>query len=98
MVRISGIAGAICLLLASLATPVAAKGVATNHAAAQAFKVGVVLDVGGVNDKSFNHLAFEGFTEAERDYKGVQGYYVTSHSQADYVPNLTYFAQQHFKL
>jgi len=55
--------------------------------------VGLVTDVGGLNDKSFNHLAYVGLKQAEAEY-GVTGAVVQSHSAADYVPNLTKFAQQ----
>src|SRR5438270_929278 len=48
MTRILGLAGAACLLLASIATPVAARGLHANHAAKQ-FTVGVVLDVGVIS-------------------------------------------------
>jgi basic membrane protein A and related proteins len=97
MVRIYGIVGALCLCLASLVTPAAARGLSSHHQDASNFRVGVVLDVGGVNDKSFNHLAFLGLSEGEALYH-VKGYYVVSHSQADYVPNLTHFAQLHYNL
>ena len=48
MTRILGLAGAVCLLLASIATPVAARGLYSHHAK-KAYNVGVVLDVGGVD-------------------------------------------------
>lgn len=56
------------------------------------YTVGLVLDVGGVNDKGFNHLAYLGLKEAESKY-AVSGQYVVSTSQSDYIPNITRFAK-----
>ena len=39
--------------------------------AAAAFKVGLVTDTGGLNDRGFNHLAYVGLQRAQRDL-GVQ--------------------------
>lgn len=55
--------------------------------------VGLVTDVGGLNDKSFNHLAYVGVKTAQAKY-GITPKVVESTSQASYVPNLTHFAQQ----
>src|SRR5713101_5810644 len=59
--------------------------------AAKTYKIGLVTDTGGLNDKSFNHLADVGLEKAKTDFK-VQGDVVESHSGGDYVPNLTHFA------
>ncbi|KUO94945.1 hypothetical protein ATW55_04740 [Ferroacidibacillus organovorans] len=56
------------------------------------FKVGLVTDVGGLNDHSFNHLAYVGLQAAEAKY-GISGSVVQSHQTSDYVTNLTNFAQ-----
>jgi basic membrane protein A len=60
-------------------------------------KVGVVTDIGGLNDRSFNALAAKGLKEAEGSL-GVQGRILISKSNADYVPNLTTLAQQKYDL
>ena len=60
-------------------------------------RVGLVTDVGGLNDKSFNTLANQGRLDAEKDL-GVQTSVVESKKQEDYVPNLTTFAQQGYDL
>ncbi len=60
-------------------------------------KVGLVTDVGGLNDKSFNSLANQGRLDAEKDLK-VQTSVIESKKQEDYVPNLTTFAQQKYDL
>lgn len=93
MTRIYGLVGGAALLFSALITPAAARGVAAQPHAAR-FKVGVVLDVGGVNDKSFNHLAYIGMRSAVSKY-GISGSYLPSNSQADYIPNLTHYAQLH---
>lgn len=61
------------------------------------FKVGLVTDIGGLNDHGFNHLAYVGLTRAEQQL-GIQGRVLTSSSGADYLPNLTTLAQQGYNL
>src|SRR5919202_2402461 len=60
-------------------------------------KVGLVTDIGGLNDRSFNHLAYVGLQRAEKEL-GIKGRVLTSKSAADYVPNLTTLAQQRYDL
>ena len=60
-------------------------------------KVGLVTDIGGLNDRSFNQLANEGLERAKSEL-GVEGQVVTSESNADYVPNLSRLAQQQYDL
>ena len=48
----------------------------------------LVTDVGGLNDKSFNHLAFVGLKSAQSKLK-ITGRVITSKSPADYIPNLS---------
>jgi basic membrane protein A and related proteins len=60
-------------------------------------KVGLVTDIGGLNDRSFNHLANQGLETAEKTL-GITGRVLISKSNADYVPNLTTLAQQKYDL
>jgi basic membrane protein A and related proteins len=60
-------------------------------------KAGVVTDIGGLNDRSFNMLANRGIKQAQREL-GVETRVLISKSNADYVPNLTTLAQQQFDL
>jgi basic membrane protein A len=60
-------------------------------------KVGVVTDIGGLNDHGFNHLAYVGLQRAEAQL-GIQGKVLTSNSGADYLPNLTSLARQGYNL
>jgi basic membrane protein A and related proteins len=61
------------------------------------YKVGLVTDIGGLNDHGFNHLSYEGLQQAEAQL-GVKGTVLQSTSGADYVPNLTKLAQSGDKL
>jgi basic membrane protein A and related proteins len=60
-------------------------------------KAGVVTDIGGLNDRSFNFLANKGLEDAESDL-GVEGRVLISKSNGDYVPNLSTLAQQQYDL
>jgi len=64
---------------------------------AKQVKVGLVTDTGGLNDKSFNHLAYVGLQKAIADF-GVKGDVVESKTGDDYVPNLTGFASKGYDL
>jgi basic membrane protein A len=46
-----------------------------------------VTDIGGLNDKSFNHLAYVGLQHAQR--AGIKGRVIQSASGSQYIPNLT---------
>ena len=72
-------------------------GSSTTASKGKPIKVGLVTDIGGLNDRSFNHLAYVGLQKAEKDL-GIQGRVLTSKSAADYVPNLTTLAQQNYDL
>ena len=95
-------------LLAALALGIAACGDDDDDGggggggdAAQAekpsIKAGLVTDIGGLNDRSFNFLANKGLEDAEADL-GVEGRVLISKSNGDYVPNLTTLAQQQYDL
>jgi basic membrane protein A and related proteins len=73
---------------------------ATTSAASSSgsgFKVGLVTDIGGLNDHGFNHLSYEGLLQAESQL-GVKGTVLQSNSGADYIPNLTRLAAAGNKL
>ena len=61
------------------------------------FKVGLVTDIGGLNDHGFNHLAYVGLQRAEQQL-GIKGRVLTSSSGADYLPNLSTLARQGYNL
>jgi basic membrane protein A len=77
------------------ARPAAAKGAAA--AVATPYKVALVTDIGGLDDRSFNFLANQGLTRA-KNRLGVQTRVFISKSNADYVPNLSSAARQGYNL
>src|SRR5436190_14690989 len=70
---------------------------ASATATPKPIQVGLVTDVGGLNDKSFNQAANTGRLNAEKDFS-LQTSVIESKKQEDYVPNLTTFAQQNYDL
>jgi len=64
---------------------------------AKKIKVGLVTDIGGLNDRSFNQLANEGLERAKKEL-GIEGRVLTSSKNSDYVPNLSSLAQQKYDL
>ena len=62
-----------------------------------AIKAGVVTDIGGLNDRSFNFLANKGLEDAGKQL-GVETRVLLSESNADYIPNLTTLTQQQFEI
>lgn len=63
---------------------------AAGRAPAQAFKVGLVTDVGGVNDQSFNQSAWVGL-QRFRDATSSQVSYIESKDESNYAPNIDTF-------
>jgi basic membrane protein A and related proteins len=55
--------------------------------------VGLVTDIGGLNDRGFNSLANKGLEQA-RAQLGINGEVLESKSDADYIPNLSEFGQK----
>lgn len=60
-------------------------------------KIAMVTDIGGLNDRGFNALAYKGLQQAKADL-GADIRVVTSKSNADYVPNLSSLARQKYDL
>jgi basic membrane protein A and related proteins len=75
---------AVTVLIASLTAAVRGGSASAAHKAQ--FSACLVTDIGGLNDKSFNHLAYVGLQHAQR--AGIKGRVIQSHSDADYIPNL----------
>jgi len=78
----------------STATTTAASSTTT---ASSDFKVGLITDTGGLNDRGFNHLAFVGLKKAESEL-GVKTRVVESKSPSEYIPNLSALARQGYNL
>src|SRR5438105_752421 len=63
----------------------------------KALKIGLVTDIGGLNDRGFNHLSFVGLQRASSGL-GVQQRVYQAKSTQEYVPNLSSFARQNYDL
>jgi basic membrane protein A and related proteins len=63
----------------------------------ETLRVGLVTDIGGLNDRSFNFLASQGLKQAEEEL-GVEGRILESKSDADYIPNLSGLAEEGYDL
>lgn len=68
-----------------------------NKDKASNIKIGLVTDIGGVNDKSFNESSWEAL-EALKKEQGIEIQYLQSSSNAEYIPNLTQFVQGGYDL
>ena len=60
-------------------------------------KVGLVTDIGGLNDRGFNSLANQGLEQAATEI-GVETRVLESKSDADYIPNLSTLAEDGYDL
>lgn len=94
-------------LVLAAGTLLGACGKANNNAGNNAggkkgFTVGMVTDIGGIDDKSFNQSAWKGlqdFGKANNISQGKNGYdYLQSQSDADYATNLNTLYRQGFDL
>ncbi|HVD42454.1 MAG TPA: BMP family ABC transporter substrate-binding protein [Gaiellaceae bacterium] len=60
-------------------------------------KVGLVTDIGGLNDRGFNHLSYVGLLRAQKELGIAQRVYQAKSTQ-EYVPNLSTFARDGYDL
>ncbi len=81
------------LLIASMVIPACSKK--TDCSKPEVFCVGLVTDVGKVDDKSFNQSAWEGVQQAKTDLSAVVKYIETTDSK-DYAKNIATFADAHY--
>lgn len=81
----------------------AGQGTGTNTgqgegtAAGKNFKAGMVTDLGGINDESFNAMAWKGFEQLKVD-TGAKTDYLQSTREEDYIPNLSKFARSGYDI
>jgi basic membrane protein A len=73
------------------------EGTPGTTGAESSIRVGLITDLGQLNDNGFNELAYEGLKRAESEL-GIQGRVIESRSAADYVPNMTALARQGYDL
>lgn len=87
------------LTSSTLAVALAAGLIALGPTTAEAktLKVGLVTDVGGLNDEGFNASAFRGLKKAEKELK-VRINVIESKQQTDYEKNLRQFAEAEYDL
>jgi basic membrane protein A len=69
----------------------------TGSKAGSGKKIGLVTDIGGLNDRGFNHLSYVGLLRAQSEL-GVQTKVFQAKSTQDYVPNLSTFAREGYDL
>jgi basic membrane protein A len=69
----------------------------TTTPAAEQIRVGLITDLGQLDDNGFNELAFRGLKRAEKEL-GVKGRVIESASAADYIPNMTSLARDGYDL
>ncbi|QGQ95688.1 BMP family ABC transporter substrate-binding protein [Paenibacillus psychroresistens] len=77
--------------------PVTSAAPVATEAPAAKFKVGMVTDIGGVNDNSFNQSAWEGLQQYGTE-SGTEVKYLQSKGDADYLTNLNTFAKDNYNL
>jgi len=65
--------------------------------AEESIKVGLITDLGQLNDRGFNQLAYQGLKRAQSEL-GVEGRVLESKSAAEYVPNMTTLARKGYDL
>jgi basic membrane protein A len=83
-------------LVAVVALTAASIGSAKPDATTK-YRVALVTDIGGLNDKGFNASAYAGLKRAQKNLN-VQGRVFISKSAADYIPNLSTGATQGYDM
>lgn len=84
------------LVLVSLALVGCGGGAAESDCASDdVFCVGLVTDVGEVDDKSFNQSAWEGVQQAEKELDAIVNYVETKDTK-DYAANIALFADKNY--
>ena len=81
-------------LVTACGTPTAAP---TGEPTEEPFRAGMVTDVGGIDDKSFNATSWRGMELAEEQL-GVDVAYLESQQQTDYAVNITQFVDQGYDI
>ncbi|MEP6816484.1 MAG: BMP family ABC transporter substrate-binding protein, partial [Marmoricola sp.] len=87
--KIIAAAGAVALLAAGCGSKPASTNNGGTAAGGKKLNACMVLDTGGVDDRSFNQSSYAGLTAATKANPDIKGSFVPSSSQNDYIPNLT---------
>lgn len=78
-------------------TAAATEATVSEAPAAEVITVGLVTDVGGIDDKSFNQGTWEGIVRFSEE-TGSETKYLQSETDADYIPNLSTFSDEELDL
>ena len=89
---VAGLVAVSVALFAASGTTAAPRAEAANP-----IKVGLITDIGQLNDNGFNELAYNGLKRSIKQL-GVQGRVLESRSAADYLPNMASLAQKGYDL
>ena len=95
MKKILALVMALCMVFALCACGQTAAP-AESAAPAEKVKIGMVTDVGGVNDKSFNQTSWEGLQALDPEVFEVN--YLESKTDADYQTNINTFVDEGYDL
>ena len=90
-------AALVAVVALAVAGTSSAKSDAAGAKAQDPYRVALVTDIGGLDDRSFNFLANKGLNDAKRRF-GVEGRVFISRSNADYIPSLAGAARQGYDL
>ncbi len=85
------------VLAASMVLGVMPMAVSADEAP-ESIKVGMVTDVGGVNDQSFNQSAWEGLQALGEENDAIEVNYLESATDADYASNIQTFIDEDYDL
>ncbi|NJK78696.1 MAG: BMP family ABC transporter substrate-binding protein [Chloroflexaceae bacterium] len=77
--------------------PTEAPAAETEPAAAGDFKLGLVTDIGRVNDGTFNQFAHEGALQAAEEF-GLEYRFIETQAQADYEQNIQTLLEEDFNI
>ena len=87
--KIVAVVSVAALALSACASKSATPTASSSTTAGKAFKACMVLDTGGVDDRSFNQSSWAGLQAANKSNPNIKISYIASNSQNDYTPNLT---------
>src|SRR5437660_2147271 len=73
------------------------KSAGTTAPSGSNVNIGLVTDIGGLNDRGFNHLSYVGLLRGQSEL-GVQTRVYQAKSTQEYVPDLSTFARQGYNL
>jgi len=82
--------------VATSTAPSAAPSAAATPAASSALKIGVVTDIGSLNDKNFNEYTYKGAVAGATDIGAATPGSVVPKSSTEYAADIKSFTDQHF--